>query len=395
VKVLLLSHCFPPAPDGGSITFGYLKRALKKGGIETEVLTSNCFSSDDFVKRSQSLVVPRREEKDGLLINRLPVFRQGRRAFWLMEKILGKGVWSLFAKGPIFKNFGVLFEKREVDWVVAGLFPTLASFWGYWVAKRNGAKFALVPGFHFQDKEHDNPYLFKLLKKVDLIFCFTNWEKKYYRFLGVEKERLVVIGNVVDDFLFEHNLKKVGSFPKTPMVLYLGSKAAHKRVEFLLEAMERVWGENRKVRLTIAGPETLHSQEIKKRIKKLKPSLREKITYLGKVSEKKKISLLDSCMVLVNPSKAESFGLVFVEAWARKKPVIGADLPVLKELIKSGENGWLFKKDSVADLADQILKTISSPKLAVKAGENGYNKVVKKYTFEKVSSKFLRALRKK
>ena len=395
VKVLLVSHCFPPAQDGGSVTFGYLKEIILKAGHSVEVVSSNCYSSDDFVNKNSKAILPGQEKKENLLINRLAVFKGGRRVFRLLEKILGKGIWSLFAKGPVFADPGMLFKKRRVDWVVSGFFPTLAPFWGYLLAKRNKARFALVPGFHLDDPSYQNHYLFKLLQKADLIFCFTKWEKKYYQELGINGEKIKAIGNVAPGNLLKSYLKKPAPFPKNPVVLYLGAKAAHKRIDFLIEAMEIVWRKSKRARLVIAGPETLYSPKIIKKIQKLKPAFKKQVKYYSRVSEKKKISLLDKATVLVNPALAESFSLVIMDGWSRKKPVIATNLPVKRELIANNIDGLLFKKDSVEDLADKIIKIISSPKTARRMGECGYNKVINKYTMGKIGSKLLKALKDK
>jgi len=388
VKVLLLSHCFPPAQDGGAVTFGYLKEIFLKGGHMVEVVSSNCYSSDDFIKRGVKTISPQKEEEKNLLINRLAVFKKGRIFFRLGEIIFAKSLISLFKKGPVFTDLKFIFKKRRTDWVITGFFPTLAPFWGYLLAKRNRAKFALVPGFHLGDSSYQNRYLFKLLRKADLIICFTNWEKRYYQKLGINGKKIKVIGNVAPGNL----LKKEASFPKNPAVLYLGAKAAHKRVDFLIKAMEIVWRKNKKVRLVIAGPETLYSSKIINKIKKLKPDFKKQVDYYSRVSEKKKIFLLDKATVLVNPALPESFSLVVMDSWSRKKPVVVTNLPVKRELVANNKEGLLFEKDSLADLADKIIKIISNPQKAKKMGEAGYNKVIKNFTIESVGAKLLKVL---
>ena len=42
--------------------------------------------------------------------------------------------------------------------------------------------------------------------------------------------------------------------------------------------------------------------------------------------------LLSACDVVAVPSRDESFGMVIVEAWAAGRPVVAADIPVLREL---------------------------------------------------------------
>ena len=52
-KVLLLSHIFPPAIDGGSRVIYKLGQQFKAKGYDTLYLSSNCFSTDDFSKKNQ------------------------------------------------------------------------------------------------------------------------------------------------------------------------------------------------------------------------------------------------------------------------------------------------------------------------------------------------------
>ncbi|MFH1601800.1 MAG: glycosyltransferase family 4 protein [Candidatus Shapirobacteria bacterium] len=390
MKVLLISHCFPPAQDGGAVTFGYIKEILIRAGNQVEVITSNCFSSDDFIKIGTKTISPQKQEKKNLSIIRLSVFKKGRLFFRLGELVFKNNLISLFKRGPVFTSLKYILKKREVDWVITGFFPTLAPFWGYWIARRSRTKLALIPGYHKGDLNYQNRYLVKLLFRADLLICFTKWEAKHYQNLGISKKKITVIGNVAPKYL----LKKTASFPKKPIILYLGAKAAHKRVELLIEAMERVWQVDKKVDLVIAGPETLHSAKVKEKIRKLKISFRKQVTYYSCVSEKKKIALLDDATVLVNPALSESFSLVFMDSWARKKPVIGSNFPAKRELVKESGGGLLFKKYSAQDLAEKIIKIISSPQKAKIMGERGYNNLINKYTLGRVGEKLLKALAK-
>jgi len=392
VKILLLPHCFDPAKDGGSILFSQLAYGAAKGGAEIRVLTSNCYSSDDFILPQAKIISPPYQEKNGVVINRLNVFAKGRRMFRFLELIIGKGFFTTLKQGPVFINLKEIFRRRKIDWVVGGPFPTAAVFWSWLVVRRNRAKLALIPCCHPNDKAHENKYLFEILKKANLVFCLSNYEKRFYRKLGVEEKNLAVVSGIANDFVFNYRSFKSGKFPKIPKILFLGVKAAHKKVEILIDALEILWEKEKQIRLVIAGPETLYSPRIKERINQLPLAFRKKISYLGKVSEKKKIKLIDEATILVNPSEHESFGIIFIEAWARKKPVIGADIAVLKEVINDGENGFLFKKGSASNLAKKILFLARNSNLAKKMGQNGYNKAIKNYRCKMVVEKFLEAL---
>ena len=160
-------------------------------------------------------------------------------------------------------------------------------------------------------------------------------------------------------------------FSSPPTILFLGNQAAHKKITLLINAFQIIVKNKPTARLIIAGGETLYSTNIKKKISHLPKDIRQKITVSGQFNRQKEKELLDSAWVLVNPSVHESLGLVFLEAWARKKPVIAANIPVLQEVIKNGENGLLFKKNNSASLAKKINLIISDKAKAARMGKAG------------------------
>ena len=51
------------------------------------------------------------------------------------------------------------------------------------------------------------------------------------------------------------------------------------------------------------------------------------------------------CMLM--PSRSDAYGISYLEAWASKKPVIGADTPVMREVIQHEKDGLLVKFDDI------------------------------------------------
>jgi len=389
MKFLLFPHCFYPAKEGGSTTFTNLALGLKENNQKVEVLTSNCPSSDYFFKKSYQNFIAGRNQHKGLEIFRLNTSKINQRFIVRLAKLTKLPFLAIIAKGPIFKNLGQIFKKRSVDWVIAGHFPLLTPFWALLVARRNQAKFAIIPGFHPDEKDHQNKSLIWLLRQSDAIFCCTKYEKNIYKKFGVDQNKIFVFGGLINNRIFNQNPENKGKFPKKPHVLYLGSKAIHKRINLLISAMCNIWQNGIEARLTIAGPETLSSKKIQIKIDQLPFKFRSKITYLKEVGEQEKIDLIDSATVLVNPSEYESFGNIFIESWARKKPVIAANLPALTQVIDDAANGFLFKKNSLDDLTQKIIKLIKDPKLAAEMGANGYYKAIRKFKREIVVGKII------
>ncbi len=77
--------------------------------------------------------------------------------------------------------------------------------------------------------------------------------------------------------------------------------------------------------------------------------------------------------VTLVPSKAEGFALTTIESWMYKNPVIVSSGAGSSELVVDGLNGYSFRSGDDKDLADKLVKTISSREEAYKMGERGFD----------------------
>jgi len=395
VNFLFLVHCFDSKTDGAAKILSRLARKLANSGHLVEVISTNRYSTDDLINPSAPKIISNRQAQGNLLINHLDIFAWARRIFSFFEKILGPGFFSAAKKGPIFTRPFFLFRPRRLDWVISGPFPLLTNWWASLIAGKNGAKLALLPAFHTNDSSYNNRFLLKLSRRADLIFCLTKKEKRFFRQLGIKNDKLVVGGGVVDDYLLTHQTIRAGHFPLKGTVLFIGAQSAHKRIEFLIKAMKVLWGEGRNYQLVLAGPKTLYSPHIEKAINQLSQKDRARIKNLGEVGPTQKIDLIDQASLLVNPSAQESFGLVLLEAWARKKAVVVAKTLVFEEIVDDQVNGLIFSRQSETDLAEKIDLLINSKSLSAKLGKNGYNKLGKDFFADEILGRYTKALTKK
>src|SRR5204863_7210905 len=85
----------------------------------------------------------------------------------------------------------------------------------------------------------------------------------------------------------------------------------------------------------------------------------ERVALLGRVSEVDKVRLMRSADCLVYPTRYESFGLPPLEAMAARCPVVATDLPVVREMIRDGDNGVLVEPENPQAVADGIIGVLS------------------------------------
>jgi len=81
--------------------------------------------------------------------------------------------------------------------------------------------------------------------------------------------------------------------------------------------------------------------------------------------------LLAACDVFGMPSFEEPFGLVFAEAMAMKRPVLGLDNGGTPEVVEHGQTGLLSPPGDIDRLAENLRTLLSSPELRARFGERG------------------------
>jgi len=420
-KILLISHIFPPAIDGGSRVIYKLGQQFENRGHQTLYLSSDCSSTDDFVKskylKSEKLT------SDQL---KLPVYHSLRRSLKFLNIFIPKKTYfhqllQVFQKGPIFKFIPFLkaiikILKFKPDLIVTGPLPTTIVLYAHLIRYFStyllhySPKLLINSSFHPTDPDFLQKPLINSLKKADYLWTLTKFETNYFiKNFKINPKKIILAGNGVDsDFLknpsvpSEHLplMKGRNTSPSFPQrrgsggrfnILFIGSLSAHKRVDLLINSFSFLLTNKlinySTTQLIIAGQKTLYYPQIKKNINSLSPKIRKKIKFVFNFPQDKLAKLIDNCTFLVLPSIQESFGLVLIEAWARGKPVIVSDIPSLSELVNNTNGGLIFKKDNQEDLANKMKKLFDSPERCQQYGQNGLNYVKTNYTWEKVGQK--------
>jgi len=135
-----------------------------------------------------------------------------------------------------------------------------------------------------------------------------------------------------------------------PFLLFIGTLEPRKNIVRLIQAFERVAGEFPDFILVIAGKPGWGFDEIFTAMRT--GEHRNRIRYLGFVTEVEKKALLSECEELIYPSLYEGFGLPVLEAMAMGAPVITSNISSLPEV--TGEAAVLIDPFSVDDMTAAI-----------------------------------------
>jgi len=265
------------------------------------------------------------------------------------------------------------------------------ALYAYKAAEKNGIPLVIRPAFHLADKFYYNALNFEILRHAELILANTSAEVHLYAKFGVNPQKIFVVGCGVDIDKYRHtNLEEAEKFESLRSssghectVLFLSRLQREKGLFCTINSIIKLNSRGRRIRLLIAGSDYMGNSKIVQEISRKY----DFIIHLGRITERKKVAALHACDMLVVPSIADSFGLVYIEAWACQKPVIGADIPSTRSLIGCGYDGYYVNFDDVGELAEKIVELADDQEKRDLFGQRGYEKVIKNFTDEIVFKK--------
>lgn len=190
--------------------------------------------------------------------------------------------------------------------------------------------------------------LFGLYKKnLDMVITPSRFYFEKYIEWGWPRERLVYIPNYVDSALFKPQYDPGFYF------LYFGRLAPEKGVATLIRAAA---ASNVSLKIVGTGPEDEY-------LRSINHDLGGNAEFLGYRFGSALHDLIRNAIAVVLPSEwYENAPLTILESYTLGKPVIGARIGGIPEMIQVGETGWVFESGNVDELTE-CLRTIAGASL--------------------------------
>lgn len=303
---------------------------------------------------------------------------------------------TMLANGPYLFGLGNLLKQKKFDVIHVSPFPLGLNM--QTVRCISGLLYRptvmITPFFHAHVPDFYNPQLQSVFDAADIIHVISEPEKD--DILGsfrVNSEKLHVVPLCLDtksmytgDSLREdvRRLKIKYGLNNRKIVLFAGIKGKGKGALDTLRAVYELWQKDPAYICVAMGTPM---PEWDAYVRLVDPGCLLDLPYKTGREKEAFFAMAD---VYCMPSSTETFGLTYVEAWHKKKPVIGADFPPVSELIVKNSGGITVPYGNVHALKMALTKLVQNPVLSKELGIHGYNALMRRYTLSDVLPVYLR-----
>ncbi|MFP4580278.1 MAG: glycosyltransferase family 4 protein [Candidatus Sumerlaeia bacterium] len=270
---------------------------------------------------------------------------------------------------------------QDYDWVIAGILPFSILPMVAEVRKEKRFRFAALPLFHVDDDFYYWRHYIKALRRADT--CLANsWYSGEVFFPAIEAKSILAGAGVNDAMFLNPNIKgdrfrkKFKLSEDERIILSVGRKNGPKRYRTLVRAVDNIQYRT-PCKLILVGPDEDGL-----------PIASANCSYLGVLSQEDLLDAYEACDIFALMSESESFGMVFVEAWMRKKPVVGnLNCAPVSYLIRHEVNGLLARDRE--ELEDRLVELLKDPEKCRQFGESGYKQAVENHTWPVIANRVL------
>ncbi len=204
---------------------------------------------------------------------------------------------------------------------------------------------------------------------VDYYVCASVFQYEKYKQFNFFREKLVQIyhGYNYDEI---DKAKLIAKQTDEKYIVFVGRLEKIKGIYTLLKAMQICTG----ISLKIVGDGT---QEEELKVTKQTHQLNN-ITFLGKKNKQETLNIINGAEFLICPSECyEVLGFTVVEAMALSKPVIGAAIGAIPEMVIDNHTGLLFEPGNAGQLADKIKLLFEDRDMINQMGKNAHEHITR------------------
>src|SRR3989304_1131277 len=373
MNVLLLSYNFLPGFEGSTSLITIIADLLAKNGHKVWVITHK-FQGLEYKTHPNIKIV-----------------------FVSSELPFGENKTSLsatirFTLAAIRAGLKII-KKEKINIIHSNAIAALAGAWLSYLSSKKHIMllhdvYSVDPNFWKEWKKQKgnsglNALLGKLLEKVYknsryvAIHTVSEASRDDLIKFGVKKP-IYVIHNAIP--IKEAEAVKINQH----QFVYVGRLVFYKNIQVVIRALKLVKEKFPKINLIIIGKGP-YRNDLEKLVEQYR--VQNNVTFKVHVSEEEKNHIIASSQALVFPSLFEGFGLVILEAFMQKKPVLVSDVRPLSDIVENKKTGLIISALDEKKWSEAIEKIILDQDLAASMGVAGREEEEKRYSYESMKDK--------
>lgn len=294
--------------------------------------------------------------------------------------------WGFFSLS--MKNY---LQTHDFEVIHCAAIPTGTAWLSWRISRKRGIPFVFTPFLHYELSDFKVPWVKSLLREASSLIAVTNKEKDKLIEFGVNPSNIHVIPLGIDyrEYSKENSnsFRKINGLSDDLFVILIPRKSKEKGTYDTLRALLDLSRKYRKLGLILLDKTSKFDEPILNKYIKALTLNKVKVIDLGFVTGQILIDAYQASDVVVEPTRVDSFGIIFLEAWACGKPVIAANSGAIPEVVLDHSNGLLVKFGDWEGIEKAIISLIDDVRLRIKLGENGLQNVIKKYSIENMVQK--------
>ncbi|MCF6269426.1 MAG: glycosyltransferase family 4 protein [Melioribacteraceae bacterium] len=204
--------------------------------------------------------------------------------------------------------------------------------------------------------------------------------------MGQPESKIDFLYNAIDQELFERTEVKKS---ETPLLVYVGRIKKYKQIELVIDAIPKLKEKYPNIELHIGGTGD-HSEELQKYARD--KGLTDTVKFLGFLSEDEKAELLGRAWVFVTMAMKEGWGITVIEANAMSTPVVGSNVPGLRDSIKHNKTGYLVEIGNEIELVDRISELFDNKEKMEEFSSNAKSWSLK-FSWQKSAEHFIKKVK--
>jgi len=242
----------------------------------------------------------------------------------------------------------------------------------------------------------------KILSRADKIICANNYTANLVKSFALNLSDKITVVNPGIEPSFVRNpqrvreLKEKNNLNDKIILFGLGHLVARKGFDQVIKAVAAINSSLPRISYAIggSGPE---KENLIKLTDSLSPEIKNKIIFLGQLSDADRWAWLELCDIFIMTSRNlngdfEGFGTVYLEANLAGKPIIAGDSGGVRDAVINNINGILVDSENLPEISQAIIKLAADPALRQALGEQGKRRTVENFNAKKQVEKLYHQL---